>query len=519
MDDPLHLAPLFEGGEEWLPVLKPVIERQPSAPMYIGPDRGSGIVPVRELTFQALKPNPPAGWKVVAFGQNPYPRVESATGIAMFDNTFGKWSDSQFGKVPSIRCIIKAACISKHGIDFKTPIADMRKLLADRNTVQPPEWFSAMLAQGVLLLNASLTASADKALSTDQHTAFWRPVAEKIVEAILEAKQSAEPAQRGVVFAWWGAHARALKSVVQSLQRRFPSVPVRHLDHCNPAAQGDLFCKGDHFGDINRALRDLSAEEIDWLPAVGWDAGRADTERMGAFIERTRELHKGYLDRLQEVRDEGVELPPLEGVLSGPMPTFSAAAAPVLRILPSLEANVGQAAVFARMSVTSGRAVGLTEDEVAAFYLYTTESPFYRRLNVALRDADRKAVEPYRPYLRLFFSAVARLEGQRPSLYRGVAMDLSPRYPVGREVTWWGVSSCTTSLEVARQFLGTKGKRTLFEIVPLRAFGIRPFSAFTEEEEYVLPPGTRLKVTDVVAEKGGLCTIRLEEQAGARMVS
>ena len=74
--------------------------------MWSGQTRGSisnpRIVPVRELTFQALKPNPPHRWKVVVFGQNPYPRIESATGIAMFDNTFGNWSDSQFGKVTSI---------------------------------------------------------------------------------------------------------------------------------------------------------------------------------------------------------------------------------------------------------------------------------------------------------------------------------------------------------------------------------------------------------------------------------
>jgi hypothetical protein len=371
----------------------------------------------------------------------------------------------------------------------------------------------------VLLLNASLTASSDKAFSTEQHTAFWRPVAEKIIEAILHAKHVEAPEHRGVVFAWWGAHARGLKSVVQSLQRTYPAVPVRHLDHCNPAAQGDLFCKKNHFADINAALRSMGMGEIDWLPSEGWDAGHDAAGRMGAFIERTRELHKGYLDRLQEVKDEGVELPPLEGILSAPMPTFSVAAAPILRLLPTLETKVGQAAVFARMCVTAGRAGRLSEDEVAAFYLYTTESPFYRRLNVALRDADRSHVDPYRPYLRLFFSAVSHLDGQRPPLYRGVAMDLSPRYPVGRVVTWWGVSSCTTSLQIAREFLGTRGKRTLFEVVPQAAVGIRAFSAFTEEEEYVLPPGTRLKVADVKAEKGGLCTIRLEEQVGERMIS
>src|SRR5437588_8066260 len=128
-DDPLALTELFQGGgEPWLPLLKPAIEAQPDAPTFIGPKRDPRIVPVRELTFQALKPNPPHRWKVVIFGQNPYPRVESATGIAMFDNTFGNWKDSQFGKVTSIRCIIKAAVMWKHKIPKATPIADIRKL-------------------------------------------------------------------------------------------------------------------------------------------------------------------------------------------------------------------------------------------------------------------------------------------------------------------------------------------------------------------------------------------------------
>src|SRR5262245_28129934 len=242
-DDPLTLTELFKGGgEPWLPLLKPTIEAQPSAAFFIGPKRHKSIVPVRELTFQALKPNPPERWKVVIFGQNPYPRVESATGIAMFDNTFNDWNDSQFGRVMSIRCIIKAACIWKLGIKKQTPIADIRARLAKEKTVQPPEWFQAMLTQGVLLLNAALTASDDGSLMTDQHTAFWRPVAEKIIEEILKSKQSADNRHRGVVFAWWGSHARGLRTIVDQLRKKYPGVPVKHIDHCNPAAQGDIFC-------------------------------------------------------------------------------------------------------------------------------------------------------------------------------------------------------------------------------------------------------------------------------------
>lgn len=83
----------------------------------------------------------------------------------------------------------------------------------------------------MLLLNASLTASGDGAMGTDRHTAFWRPVAERIVEEILRAKQDAYDEDRGIVFAWWGAHARSLKRVVLRLQKKYPDVEVRHIDH------------------------------------------------------------------------------------------------------------------------------------------------------------------------------------------------------------------------------------------------------------------------------------------------
>ena len=35
----------------------------------------------------------------------------------------------------------------KHGIKKATPIADIRELLAKEQTVQPPEWFQAVLTQ------------------------------------------------------------------------------------------------------------------------------------------------------------------------------------------------------------------------------------------------------------------------------------------------------------------------------------------------------------------------------------
>ncbi|MFF8279638.1 ADP-ribosyltransferase domain-containing protein [Streptomyces lateritius] len=532
--DPLGLAELFTGGgEPWLPLLGPVIQAQPGAADFIGPKRSAEVVPVRELTFQALKPHPPQKWKVVVFGQNPYPRAESATGIAMFDNTFSDWKDSQFGRVVSIRCIIKAAAMWKYGIAKKTPIADVRSLLKEEDTVQPPEWFQAMLTQGVLLLNASLTASADGAVPTDQHTSFWRPVAEQIVEEILRAKQDAEEEDRGVVFAWWGAHARSLKRVVQRLEKKYPGVEVRHLDHPNPAAQGDIFCEGEHFAQVNDALAAVGAEPVDWLPRKGWDrdttgAGSSQggvAERMGAFIASTMELHQLYLERLTSVKDEGLVLPPITGVFDTPLMDFRKAVEPVSGVLANLDRHIERSSLFGEAKVAEAGTVGafsgegLSADAISALHLYTCESAFYREINAVLRSPDRERVVPYLPYLRLLFSAVAALPAQTRPLWRGVALDLRSQYPLGRTVTWWGVSSCTSELSVARAFLGSRGRRTLFEVTPARAVGIRRFSAFTGEEEYILAPGTQLRVTEVKSERGGLCTVRLTELEGQGLVS
>ncbi|MER7465341.1 ADP-ribosyltransferase domain-containing protein [Streptomyces sp. NPDC097981] len=526
-NDPLGLTELFEGGgEPWLPLLKPVIEAQPDVARFIGQNRSPEVVPVRELTFQALKPNPPHKWKVVAFGQNPYPRPESATGIAMFDNTFNDWKDSQFGRVVSIRCIIKAAAMWKYGIVKKTPIADVRALLKERDTVQPPEWFQAMLTQGVLLLNASLTASSDGSMQADRHAAFWRPVAERIVEEILRAKQDADEEDRGVVFAWWGAHARNLKKVVLRLQEKYPDVEVRHIDHANPAAQGDMFCEGDHFATVNDALASLGAEEIDWLPSKGWNeaaagAGGADGDvaaRMGAFITSTMELHQLYLERLAGVKDEGLVLPAITGVFDTPLMDFQDAVAPVAEVLSGLARHIDLSREFGKRRADA-TADGVSADAIAALYLYTCESAFYREINAVLRSPDRTKVVPYLPYLRLLFSAVSGLPAHTRPLWRGVSLDLRAQYPVGRTVAWWGVSSCTSELSVARSFLGSRGKRTLFEVTPARAVGIRSYSAFTGEEEYILAPGTQLKVTDVKTERGGLSTVKLVEVEGASLVS
>jgi uracil DNA glycosylase len=95
------------------------IMAQPNAENFVGKNRDAGkspttlqspTLPVRELTFRALVPFPPEDWNVIIFGQNPYPRLESATGIAMFDGQFKDWQGTLS---PSLRNIIKNAVMTE----------------------------------------------------------------------------------------------------------------------------------------------------------------------------------------------------------------------------------------------------------------------------------------------------------------------------------------------------------------------------------------------------------------------
>jgi hypothetical protein len=231
---------------------------------------------------------------------------------------------------------------------------------------------------------------------------------------------------------------------------------------------------------------------------------------MGAFITSTMELHQLYLERLASVKDEGLVLPAITGVFDTPLMDFREAVSPVAELLPGLDGHVRLSHEFGKRRADE-LAGALSAEAIATLYLYTCESAFYREINAVLRSPDRTRVLPYLPYLRLLFSAVSQLPARTEPLWRGVPLDLRAQYPVGRTVTWWGVSSCTSQLGVAKAFLGSRGKRTLFTVHPRRATGIRNFSAFTGEEEFILLPGTQLAVTDVHAERGGLCTVTLTE--------
>ena len=77
-------------------------------------------------------------------------------------------------------------------------------------------------------------------------------------------------------------------------------------------------------------------------------------------------------------------------------------------------------------------------------------------LNQALR-ANHEAVPKFMPYLRLLLDALKCMPKKPATLWRGIAADLYDEYEVGKELTWWTVSSCTADEEVARSFMAQLG--------------------------------------------------------------
>ncbi len=133
----------------------------------------------------------------------------------------------------------------------------------------------------------------------------------------------------------------------------------------------------------------------------------------------------------------------------------------------------------------------LTRDESAAVYLYSMPTPFFSRLNDALRIENRHALKPWFAFLKLFITALEKLPSTRKTVWRGVSGDVSSIFADGDVHIWWSVNSCSMDLKVVEKFLSETG--TVFAIDAIDAKDISAFSTFPEEQEILLMPGTRVR--------------------------
>ena len=152
----------------------------------------------------------------------------------------------------------------------------------------------------------------------------------------------------------------------------------------------------------------------------------------------------------------------------------------------------------------------LSVDESAAIYLYSMPTGFFGRLNETLRDKNRDALKPWFAYLRLFLHALEKLPSHEILIWRGVQGDVGSSITENTMHTWWSVNSCTTALNVVELYLGNQG--TVFAINATNAKDISAFSTFSGEKEFILLPGSQVRIkSGRLNFKNALFIVHLEE--------
>ncbi|CAF0954926.1 unnamed protein product [Didymodactylos carnosus] len=222
------------------------------------------------------------------------------------------------------------------------------------------------------------------------------------------------------------------------------------------------------------------------------------------------------MSRYADIQDEPIHklLVPIQGYQDQELVSLEESIKPIAQLFDDLEMHVWIAKQNCQAPVDN-----LTQDKSAAIYLYTMEfdssKSFYRLLNVALRSENRRSIVPWSSYLKLFMTALYKLPSKPQIVYRGVkGIDLSDKYLKGKHFAWWGVSSCTTTVDVLQeeQFLGQNGERILFNIECSNGQSIKSHSYYSDkEEEVILMPGSYFEVRGHLNSGHGLRIIQLQE--------
>lgn len=217
------------------------------------------------------------------------------------------------------------------------------------------------------------------------------------------------------------------------------------------------------------------------------------------------------IDRFVDADEEpNKHLLPLDGYEKVPLVTLRDALTSIKTPIHNHEKLIETAEKNCQKSVD-----GLTKDELASIHLYTmgsSEEPnsFYKILNQKLRSENRNELKPWYSYLKLFLTALHKLPSLKKNVWRGIRGDFNH---VGQEhFVWWGISSCTESLETITDFAGKEGVRTIFMIECINGKSIKPYSYYPKENEIILMPGTHLQVVSKGQPGDGLKMIHLKEE-------
>jgi uracil-DNA glycosylase len=183
------------------------------------------VFPPGKKIFSAFWHCPLPEVKVVILGQDPYHGEGQANGLA-------------FSVAP--------------GLPFPPSLLNIfKELKTDLGVPMPPNGdLSRWAAQGVFLLNATLTVRANSAGSHQNQG--WENVTDAVIRTISQDRE-------GVVFLLWGAYAQKKEELIDSKKHYILKAP-----HPSPLAAHRGFWGCKHFSKANDYLVSTGQPPISW---------------------------------------------------------------------------------------------------------------------------------------------------------------------------------------------------------------------------------------------------------------
>lgn len=213
---------------DWNPLLRAEFDKPYWGDLqdFVATERSRATVyPPHDEVFAALHRTPYADTKVLILGQDPYHGPNQAHGL----------------------------CFSvRRGVRVPPSLVNIHKELHDDLGLEVPEHgnLERWAAQGVLLLNATLTVRAGAAAS--HQNKGWEDFTDQVIRAVAAKDEH-------VVFILWGNYARRKKALIDGAHHTIIESP-----HPSPFSANNGFFGSRPFSRANDALLAAGRGRVDW---------------------------------------------------------------------------------------------------------------------------------------------------------------------------------------------------------------------------------------------------------------
>ncbi len=180
----------------------------------------SSYIPERSRIFNAFKTLPKSSLRYILFGQDPYPRIESATGHAFIDGAVDEifsqtGLNKRVNRATSLRNFIKMALVADGRLDPTDISQEAIARLDKSDLINSIEELRVNFERnGVLLLNTALLFESKSA--SRKHAKEWLPFIRSLLSRV----------DGSVVLILFGGIAKTVLSIPEA--KRFDSVTMEH---------------------------------------------------------------------------------------------------------------------------------------------------------------------------------------------------------------------------------------------------------------------------------------------------